>query len=72
MTEFLFACVALDTDISNLVVGFPEIYPLVQYFQALGFPELPESAWPDCGVIGLRPGCTKQRKYTQPASTFLQ
>jgi hypothetical protein len=42
-------------------VGFPEIYYLAHYYEALGFPKLPESAWPNCGVIGLHPGCTKKR-----------
>ena len=45
-----------------LTDGYPEIYDLVPLYQLLGFPELPESAWPDCGIIGLNPGCTRQRQ----------
>ncbi|PVH81937.1 beta-lactamase/transpeptidase-like protein [Cadophora sp. DSE1049] len=41
--------------------GYPEIYDLVPLYQLLGFPPLPESAWPSCGIIGLNPGCTRQQ-----------
>ncbi|KAK0111461.1 hypothetical protein ONS95_001817 [Cadophora gregata] len=41
--------------------GFPEIYALVPLYQLLGFPPLPESAFPDCGIIGLHPGCTREQ-----------
>ncbi|KAH8665020.1 beta-lactamase/transpeptidase-like protein [Tricladium varicosporioides] len=41
--------------------GFPEIYYLIPYFQALGFPELPVTEWPPCNVIGLNTGCSRKQ-----------
>jgi hypothetical protein len=41
--------------------GFPEISFLFSTFEELGFPSLPKSSFPNCGVIGLNSGCTRQR-----------
>ncbi|KAG4443283.1 hypothetical protein IFR05_001227 [Cadophora sp. M221] len=41
--------------------GYPEIYDLVPFYELLGFPKLPESAWPKCGILDLNPGCTRQQ-----------
>lgn len=37
--------------------GYPEIYEVVPYFEALGFPPLGPSEFPLCGIAGLNRGC---------------
>jgi CubicO group peptidase (beta-lactamase class C family) len=41
--------------------GFPEIYHLIKYYEAFGFPHLRPEDFPKCGVIGLNKGCTKEQ-----------
>ncbi|KAH8883068.1 beta-lactamase/transpeptidase-like protein [Thozetella sp. PMI_491] len=41
--------------------GFSEYYYIKEVFEALGLPHLDDSAYADCGVIGLNGGCTKEQ-----------
>ncbi|KAL2264504.1 hypothetical protein VTJ83DRAFT_7014 [Remersonia thermophila] len=41
--------------------GFSEYHYLRTWFEALGFPPLNNSAYPECGVIGLNTECTRQQ-----------
>jgi CubicO group peptidase (beta-lactamase class C family) len=43
--------------------GFPEISFLFPFFEDLGFPHLPDSSFPNCGVIGLNVACTRKRTF---------
>ncbi|OIW24735.1 beta-lactamase/transpeptidase-like protein [Coniochaeta ligniaria NRRL 30616] len=44
---------------SQLSDGFSEYYYLKDYFEYLGYPHLNDSAYADCGIIGLNGGCSK-------------
>ncbi|KAK5651384.1 hypothetical protein OQA88_12541 [Cercophora sp. LCS_1] len=44
--------------------GFSEYYYLNFYFELLGFPTLPNTSYPPCGVFGLNKGCTKDQYLT--------
>ncbi|KAK3349631.1 beta-lactamase/transpeptidase-like protein [Lasiosphaeria hispida] len=41
--------------------GFSEYYYIKDYFEALGFPHLNDSAYQECGIIGLNGACTEQQ-----------
>jgi hypothetical protein len=45
-----------------MAVGFSEYYYLLPLLEALGFPPLTSGDFPDCGVIGLNKGCSKDRR----------
>ncbi|KAI1877901.1 uncharacterized protein JN550_000083 [Neoarthrinium moseri] len=50
--------------------GFSEYYYLKEYFVALGFPLLPDSDYPPCGVLELNGGCTKDQFFQGMLSSY--
>ncbi|KAH6649431.1 beta-lactamase/transpeptidase-like protein [Chaetomium tenue] len=41
--------------------GFSEYHYIKDWFEALGFPALNDTNYPDCGVIGLNVACTREQ-----------
>lgn len=46
--------------------GFSEYYYLKDYFEYLGYPHLNDSAYANCGIIGLNGGCSKDGESSIP------
>ncbi|KAK0707715.1 beta-lactamase/transpeptidase-like protein [Lasiosphaeris hirsuta] len=50
--------------------GFSEYYYIKEYFEALGFPHLNDSAYRECGIIGLNGGCSEEQLLSGLLKTY--